>query len=514
MSLWVRIGKTAKRPAIDSTALLVEARIEVPSGDSHVYVPDPDSPAVRLHHTLRTGVSYPADWAVVPGTLTPDGQPLGVVLITDIPCAAGAIARVRVIGLLCTDRERFLVAVLADDPKTEEITCWEQLALETRRAIEALFAAPSGTTSAGSSLRWLGSEPAAQALSEARLAARLAEADYHASRGRAPAWKAPVAAGSDAVGHSESEALVYQLPYRFQERAARLLLPTERILAFAPRPRGTGDGRRLFGRSDHREAGVLIVTDQQVLWLEDLPTSALDVESYGYVAQSIPLERLTAVAVRKDPAKAVVEFSAQASGGSHFSLAVAFPAVSAGVAEETARAARMFVECRGQIALMRLARLAEDNQDWLDLVERDDQATRSAVDGWRQELANILSEDETVVAKAIIPAWFALDGRPVAWLATTSRLLAVPAPHARARHQSWPAAAIGAVRLIDSVFESALAFEWWDGAKTVPERFVFPLVSAAQFLRLFVAVRQIMVGPAGFAPAAASGHQAQPTALR
>ncbi len=485
--------------AMEQPTTVIDVRIELPAGDSHEYVCDPDVPSVRLRRTLRAQGTYPADWAVVPATLTPDGRPLGVIVINDLPCSPGSLARVRLLGLLTVGSDRQLVAVLADDPRRAGLLSWEQLGGEERAEIEALSQTHEAHAADGPS--WAGPAEAALAVQEARRAARLAKAEYHATRGRPPAWRASgIDAAADSAGHTEGEVLLYRIPYRFQQYVARLLVPEERILAFAPRPRGTGDGRRLFGRRQRAEEGVLVITDQQVLWLVDLPGSPLDVEAYGYVAHSVPVERLVGVSATPRPGAVLLEIESQAARGGRWSLAVAFPTASAGLVAEIVATARLFLNPSPRGALLRLASPPEDETDWWQLVETDDRVSRHAVERWREFVPTLLTAGEHLVAKAVIPGWFATDGQPVAWLASTDRLLAVPADPETRMPRYWRAGSMGAVRLIYSVFESSVAFEWLREDAIVRERVVFPLLSAAQFVRLFVALRRIQVGRASFVP--------------
>ncbi len=484
------------------TSAIIDVRIELPSGDTHLYVPEADRPAVRLRQTLRTQIAYPAEWAVVPGTLTSDGQPLGALLLSDLPCSPGVLARARLLGMLIAGPDRYLVAVLADDPKQDGLVDIGDLADEAKDRICALLQAPESPAPLDTS--WLGPDEAVHAVQEARRAARLAQAEYHAARSRPPAWHALGSRfAADTATYSESETLLYRLPYRFQQYVARLLVPEERILAFAPRPRGTGDGLRLFGKRERAEAGIVVLTDHQVLWLEDLPGSPLDVEAYGYSAQSVPLERLVSASVTTSGRAAVLQLVWQAAGGGRWAMAVRFPSVSFGLASEIAAIARRFVDAKGQDALMRLASPPEDRSEWQSLIEADDQTTGQAAQRWREWVPNLLRPEEKVVAKAVIPGWFSADGQPAAWLATTDRLVVLPADPASQAYRFWEAGHIGSVRLVDSVFESSIAFEWLEDGQTNQERFVFPLVAAAQFVQLFVALRRIMVGRAGFAVHAA-----------
>lgn len=97
--------------------------------------------------------------------------------------------------------------------------------------------------------------------------------------------------------HAQAEHLIRFVPQRFQEALADLLLDDERLLAFVERPllrHRTG----LLGMQTWRSnAGLLVVTDRQALWLRDFLAPGSSFLPGGYIAHSASLERLQDVAV-------------------------------------------------------------------------------------------------------------------------------------------------------------------------------------------------------------------------
>jgi len=474
----------------------VEVRIEAPSAPAHVYAADPGGRAVRLRGTLRDVERQVADWAIVPGTLTPAGEPLGVLVVTDVPCSPDALAAVRLLGTVTAGEERVMVAVLADDPAVAGMVTWEQLADDTREGIEALLARDGHGS--GVVTRWHGPAETARAVFDARQAARLARAAYHAARARRPAWQAGGADGSPGFrGDGDPESELRRLPFRFQEYVAALVQAEERILSFAPRPRDHRSVRRWLGRRVRAEEGVLIATDQQVLWIRDVLAAPVDVIGYGYVARSVPAERLAGARLHTSDSGCSIEIESRNGRSVVWTLDVAFPAASLGLVREVVATVQQFTGAGERVALMRLARPPADDSPLSRLVKGEDQATRSATDEWERRLSELLASDERAVARAVVPAWAAHDGVPGLWVVTSGRLLHLAArPDIAAR--SWRMADLGAVTLTHSVFESSLQFEWAGAIERGRERVVFPLVAAGAFTRLFVAMRRAMVGHEGF----------------
>jgi hypothetical protein len=75
--------------------------------------------------------------------------------------------------------------------------------------------------------------------------------------------------------------------------------------------------------------------------------------------------------------------------------------------------------------------------------------------------------------------------------------------------ETWPVASVHGVVLCYSVFQSWLDIQADGGREERTRRMDFPLVSAGQFVRAFVAIRQAMVGPYGF-EGAKSGKETEP----
>lgn len=476
----------------------IEVRIEAPSGPARVYVADPESLAVRLSGTARDGGRYPAEWAIVPGSLTSQGQPLGALIVSDIPCSPGALAAVRLVGLLRVRDEGIAVGVLDADAAMGHVSSWQELEADTRAAIAALVSTDAGP---GGVVSWFGPAEAAREVRDARQAARIARAEYHADRSRPPVWQAAPSRGTDAgPAYEEAEVALGRIPFRFQEYVGALLVEQERILAFAPRPRGQGGRVGLIGRGSREEEGLLVVTDQQVLWMADVLASPVDVTGYGYVARAVPLERLTAVRVDMPKGKRLrLVVDSCTARGSPWSLDVAFPHASGGIVREVASVLEAFLGDRSRASLMRLAHPPADEAPIGRAIETGDQRTMAAVGQWEGQLAELLAAGERIVAKGVLPAWAEHDGTPRLVVVTDRRLLVLSTGSPDAPPLSWRAAEIGAVALTYSVFESSLAFEWARGGEVVRERLVFPLVAARSFARVFVAIRRVMVGRHGFA---------------
>src|SRR5579875_1357651 len=80
--------------------------IEIPQGGAPVkYEIDKESGALRVDRFLHTAMFYPANYGFIPHTLSPDGDPCDVLVVSQVPVMPGAILRSRPIGALVMEDE-------------------------------------------------------------------------------------------------------------------------------------------------------------------------------------------------------------------------------------------------------------------------------------------------------------------------------------------------------------------------------------------------------------------------
>ncbi len=94
--------------------------IEIAQGGAPVkYELDKDSGALFVDRFLHTSMIYPANYGFIPHTLSADGDPCDVLVITQVPVAPGAVIRSRPIGVLLMEDENGqdekILAVPVDD---------------------------------------------------------------------------------------------------------------------------------------------------------------------------------------------------------------------------------------------------------------------------------------------------------------------------------------------------------------------------------------------------------------
>ncbi|MEN9848086.1 MAG: hypothetical protein RL368_826 [Pseudomonadota bacterium] len=89
--------------------------IEIPAhGDPVKYEVDKESGALFVDRFMNTAMHYPCNYGYVPHTLSEDGDPVDVLVITSVPVISGAVIRCHPIGVLrMTDEAGVDAKVLA-----------------------------------------------------------------------------------------------------------------------------------------------------------------------------------------------------------------------------------------------------------------------------------------------------------------------------------------------------------------------------------------------------------------
>ena len=85
----------------------VNAVIEIPQGGEPVkYELDKESGAMFVDRFLHTAMFYPGNYGFIPHTLSEDGDPVDILVVTYAPVVPGAVIQCRPVGvLLMTDEQ-------------------------------------------------------------------------------------------------------------------------------------------------------------------------------------------------------------------------------------------------------------------------------------------------------------------------------------------------------------------------------------------------------------------------
>jgi inorganic pyrophosphatase len=79
----------------------INVLVEIPQGGEPVkYELDKESGALHVDRFLHTAMFYPGNYGFIPHTLSPDGDPIDVLVVGQVPVVPGAVIRCRPIGAL------------------------------------------------------------------------------------------------------------------------------------------------------------------------------------------------------------------------------------------------------------------------------------------------------------------------------------------------------------------------------------------------------------------------------
>lgn len=97
---------TDKIPAGDKIPDIFNVIIEIPANSAPVkYEMDKESGALMVDRFVGTGMSYPVNYGFIPNTLSQDGDPADVLVITPFPLVHGAVVKCRPLGVLKMEDE-------------------------------------------------------------------------------------------------------------------------------------------------------------------------------------------------------------------------------------------------------------------------------------------------------------------------------------------------------------------------------------------------------------------------
>ncbi len=136
-NLWRELRPGPKVPDI------VYMIVEIPKGSRNKYEYHKQTGAFKLDRVLYSAVHYPGDYGFTPQTYYDDGDPLDVLVMTNLPTFTGCIVEARPIGMFrMLDRGEHddkVLAVLHYDPFFAEYTSYQELPAHYIKEVEHFF---------------------------------------------------------------------------------------------------------------------------------------------------------------------------------------------------------------------------------------------------------------------------------------------------------------------------------------------------------------------------------------
>lgn len=122
---------------------VINAIVEITSGSKNKYEIDKKSGRIKLDRVINSSNVYPAEYGTIEETLSPDGDPLDILILSNEKTYPGCIILARVLGYLdMVDNgllDYKLIAVVDVDPKFKEINDLDDLDEITLKEIKNFF---------------------------------------------------------------------------------------------------------------------------------------------------------------------------------------------------------------------------------------------------------------------------------------------------------------------------------------------------------------------------------------
>ena len=122
---------------------VINAIVEITSGSKNKYEIDKKSGRIKLDRVINSSNVYPAEYGTIEETLSPDGDPLDIWILSNEKTYPGCIIPARVLGYLdMVDNgllDYKLIAVVDVDPKFKEINDLDDLDEITLKEIKNFF---------------------------------------------------------------------------------------------------------------------------------------------------------------------------------------------------------------------------------------------------------------------------------------------------------------------------------------------------------------------------------------
>lgn len=105
--------------------MVVESIIEIPMGTKNKFEVNKKTGKIKLDRVLYSALTYPGEYGYIDETLSGDGDPLDILIISSYPTFPGCVVDARVVGYLKVidngNVDEKIIAVVDKDPRFNEI---------------------------------------------------------------------------------------------------------------------------------------------------------------------------------------------------------------------------------------------------------------------------------------------------------------------------------------------------------------------------------------------------------
>lgn len=122
---------------------VVESIIEIPKGTKNKYEVIKETGRITLDRVLYSALTYPGEYGFIEDTLSQDGDPLDILVISTYPTFPGCVVEARVLGYLTVidnnEHDEKVIAVVDKDPRFETINDLNDLTTQQKDEIKDFF---------------------------------------------------------------------------------------------------------------------------------------------------------------------------------------------------------------------------------------------------------------------------------------------------------------------------------------------------------------------------------------
>ena len=122
---------------------VVEATIEIPFRSRNKYEIDHETGKIKLDRVLYSSMGYPTEYGAIEETLSPDGDPLDILVVATEPTYPGCVIPARVVGYLTVidngSLDYKVISVVDCDPRFKEINELSDMSDFTLKEIKDFF---------------------------------------------------------------------------------------------------------------------------------------------------------------------------------------------------------------------------------------------------------------------------------------------------------------------------------------------------------------------------------------
>lgn len=436
------------------------------------------------------------DRAIIIGAITEWGDPLEALLLGDVSHPVGTHIISRVIGGVCIESQAVLIlAIAVQDQSLKSVLNFDDLPVSHHDAILKEVVQFSG-----SQPHMVTAEEVKQAIREAYIRNRKTSFEQR-PRSNQAAWKpasmkrAP-ASYKEADHYTAAEYTFFQLPYHMQAYITEYLDKDERVLYAIRRPSMRSAVHRSWKGKEKLQEGVLLLTNQRLIQLRELIPLGGSHVRYGFKASLGVLERLCQVKMDLNFEANIQLLTTWCGNGGEDVMEWEAPVSSRSDILELLDYLEKFLPANTPPGSMMRASLPEPPEFLPGLWDpaTNDPKDQLPIDTFfRTCLPRHLSENETVYAWALWPAWFMNRGYNRVLICTNQKVLVLSDGFEGGKVEFETGLSdICTIEYTGSILESSIQINFLLSGNNKSEVLFFPYPAESVFRRCFEAIRRCM----------------------